>query len=96
LLGVDIKMFFKILGMAAAVLTTSSFVPQAVKTIKTKDTSGISLFMYVLFTIGVLFWIIYGVYLKDNAITIANFITFIFASIILKYKIANIKKDKKL
>jgi MtN3 and saliva related transmembrane protein len=89
-------MFFKILGMVAAILTTSSFVPQAIKTIKTKDTSGISFFMYLLFTIGVLLWVIYGIYIKDNAIIIANLITFIFAFIILKYKIANIKKDKKL
>ncbi|MDF2885018.1 MAG: hypothetical protein K0R54_5589 [Clostridiaceae bacterium] len=82
--------------MVAAILTTSSFVPQAIKTIKTKDTSGISFFMYLLFTIGVLLWVIYGIYIKDNAIIIANLITFIFAFIILKYKIANIKKDKKL
>lgn len=82
--------------MVAAALTTCSFLPQAVKTIKTKDTSGISFFMYLMFTIGVLLWVVYGIYIKDSAIIVANLVTFIFAFIILKYKISNIKKDKKL
>ena len=41
------------LGYIAALLTTGSFVPQAVKTIRTRNTTGISLAMYVIFTIGV-------------------------------------------
>lgn len=87
-------MLFKTLGVFAAILTTSSFIPQAIKTIKTKDTSGISFSMYLMFTIGVLLWIFYGLYIKDIAITVANIITFIFASIILKYKIDNMRRVK--
>ena len=41
------------LGYLAATCTTLSFVPQAVKTIRTRDTSGISLLMYVVFTLGI-------------------------------------------
>jgi len=76
-----------IIGLLAAFGTTISFLPQAVKTIQTKDTSGISLPMYVLFTTGTLFWLIYGIMSGSLPVTIANAITFIFASIILIYKI---------
>jgi len=76
-----------IIGLLAAFGTTISFLPQAVKTIQTKDTSGISLPMYVLFTTGTLFWLIYGIMSGSLPVTIANAITFIFASIILVYKI---------
>lgn len=87
-------MLFKFIGIIAAIITTGSFLPQAYKTIKTKDTMGISLIMYILFVIGLLLWLIYGIYLKDMAIILANAITLIFASVILSYKIINIKKGK--
>ena len=44
------------LGYASAVLTTSSFFPQALKTLRTNNTEDISLRMYVLFTIGISGW----------------------------------------
>ena len=56
------------IGYVAAVLTTVSFVPQAFKTIRTKDVSGISLSMYLIFTVGVLLWFAYGVSLGNPAI----------------------------
>jgi MtN3 and saliva related transmembrane protein len=76
-----------IIGYLAAFGTTASFLPQAVKTIRTKDTSGISLPMYISFTVGTLFWFIYGVFSPSLQVAVANFITLIFASIILIYKI---------
>jgi MtN3 and saliva related transmembrane protein len=76
-----------IIGYLAAFGTTISFLPQAIKTIQTKDTSGISLGMYALFTTGTLFWLIYGVMAGSLPVAVANAITFIFASIILIYKI---------
>lgn len=75
------------MGTIAAILTTASFLPQAIKTIKTKDTKGISTGMYSMFVVGVFLWIIYGIQLKDMPIIIANIITFILASIILGFKI---------
>lgn len=83
-----------ILSLAAAFFTTFSFIPQAVHTIKTKNTSGISLGMYIMFTFGVLLWLIYGISVHDIAVAGANGITFIFASIILGYKIRNTKSQK--
>ena len=76
-----------ILGFLAASLTTFSFLPQAVKTIKTKDTSGISLVMYSMFTLGILGWLIYGFLKQDIPLFLANLVTFILASTILGLKI---------
>jgi MtN3 and saliva related transmembrane protein len=76
-----------IVGFVAAFLTTSSFLPQAIKTIQTKDTSGISLFMYSLFTLGTLCWLIFGIFTNNLPVSVANAITLLFAIIILVYKI---------
>lgn len=76
-----------ILGLVAACCTTLSFLPQALKTIRTKDTSGISLHMYALFTFGTLLWLLFGIFSSDIPVTAANFVTLIFATIILFYKI---------
>jgi MtN3 and saliva related transmembrane protein len=80
-------LFITIIGLAAAFCTTISFLPQAVKTIQTKDTSGISISMYFLFTFGTLLWLIYGVLSVNIPIIIANAITLVFACIILIYKV---------
>lgn len=79
--------FFNIVGYIAAIFTTISFVPQAIHTIRTKNTKGISLPMYILFTIGVFLWLIYGIYFKMMPVIIANTITLVLASIILTFKI---------
>lgn len=76
-----------VIGLFAAVCTTISFIPQAIKTIRTKNTSGISLGMYFLFSLGTLFWFIYGITDKNLPVALANGVTLIFASIILIYKI---------
>jgi MtN3 and saliva related transmembrane protein len=64
-----------ITGMLAAVLTTVSFVPQALKTLKTRRTHDISLVMYLLFGLGVLMWLIYGIQINSMPIIFANAIT---------------------
>jgi MtN3 and saliva related transmembrane protein len=76
-----------IIGYMAAFGTTVSFLPQAIKTIQTKDTSGISLYMYMLFTAGTFLWLMYGLMSHSLPVAVANVITFIFASIILVYKL---------
>jgi MtN3 and saliva related transmembrane protein len=85
----------EIIGYVAATLTTASFLPQAILTIKTKDTQSLSLSMYSLFTLGVFCWLIYGISISDKAIIFANSITFILATAILSFKIYNTicKKD---
>ncbi len=76
-----------IIGNIAALLTTFSFLPQAIKTIKTGDTKNLSLPMYILFVTGVIMWICYGVRNNQLPIIIGNVVTCLFASVILGYKI---------
>ena len=75
------------IGNIAAILTTFSFLPQAIQVIKTKNTEGISLGMYTMFVLGVFLWAIYGYTNNDMPVLLANLVTFIFASVILCYKI---------
>lgn len=77
----------ELFGLMAAILTSMAFAPQAIKTIKTKSTAGLSLGMYLIFTIGVICWLVYGIYLADIPIILANSITLAFSSIILYLKI---------
>ena len=79
----------ELIGYIAATLTTSSFLPQAILTLKTRDTESLSLGMYTTFTSGVFLWLIYGLYLADKAIIYANAITLILASSILFIKVYN-------
>jgi MtN3 and saliva related transmembrane protein len=84
----------QIVSIAAAFLTTTSFLPQAIKTIKTRDTSGISLAMYLIFVSGVFLWGIFGILVGNYPIIIANVITFIFAGIVLVFKIIDHSKKR--
>ena len=75
------------IGTTAAILTTSSFVPQVVHTLRTKDVSGISLSMYSVFVLGVALWLVYGLLLDAWPIVIANAITVSLATCILAMKL---------
>jgi len=80
------------LGYVAAILTTSSFIPQAVQTLRTRDTSGISLGMYVMFTSGVVIWALFGLVSGDGPVLISNVITAVPAGLILHRKILNLER----
>lgn len=80
-------MYVTAIGILAAVCTTTAFIPQAVKTIKTRRTEDISLIMYVVLTFGVIAWLVYGIVIKDLPIIAANGVTVIFTSIVLIIKI---------
>ena len=77
----------KVVGYLAAAATTIAFLPQAFHTIKTKDTKGISLGMYLVFTFGVVMWLLYGIFSNDLPIISANAITLVLTIIILVYKL---------
>lgn len=76
-----------ILGSLAGALTTIAFIPQVVKTWKTRSTHDISLIMFSLFSLGVLLWLLYGIALGALPIIIANSITLALAMSILVMKI---------
>ena len=77
----------EIIGVAAAILTTSAFVPQAAKVVRTRETSAISLTMYSLFTLGVTLWLAYGLMTSQWTIICDNAITLVFAAVILVMKL---------
>lgn len=74
-------------GYIAAAMTTLAFVPQAVKTIRTRDTRSISLGMYVVFTAGIAMWLIYGIALNSVPMILANIVTFLLSATILGLKL---------
>ena len=77
----------ELIGYAAAFLTTFSFIPQALKTFRTRDVSGISLGMYGCFAAGVALWLVYGLLINAWPIVIANIITLSLAFCILGMKL---------
>ena len=79
------------LGYLAGICTAIAFLPQSIQTVKTKDVQGLALFSYILYNIGIVSWILYGVYLKSLQMIIFNGISLVFASIIL-YMILRDKK----
>lgn len=76
-------------GFLAAALTTIAFVPQVVRTMRTRETHAISLWMYLLFTVGVFLWLVYGSILALWPVIIANGVTFLLAFAVLVLKIRN-------
>ena len=79
--------FTSSIGFLAAILTTSAFIPQAYKTIRTRNTKGLSLFMYLIFSVGVALWLVYGISIGDYPVMVANAVTLLFALVILGFKL---------
>ena len=82
-----LNFIYKYIGFFAAFCTTVAFLPQAIKVYKSKSTKDISLYMFLIFTIGVLSWLIYGIIISDLPIIFANAVTLILSFFILIYKI---------
>lgn len=79
--------FTDTLGYVAAALTTGSFIPQALLTLRTRDVSGISVGMYAAFALGVALWLVYGLRLGEWPIVLANAVTLALALVILVTKV---------
>ena len=77
----------EIFGYLAAILTTAAFLPQLIKTIKTKKADDVSLTTLVMFIIGVVSWIIYGYIISSYPLLIANVITLVLNLLILISKL---------
>ena len=75
------------LGYFAGFLTTISFLPQVVKTWKTRSASDLSLGMFSVFSVGVLFWLVYGFLIQEPPMIIWNSVTLILVLAILVMKL---------
>lgn len=82
-------MFADLAGYLAAFLTTVSFLPQAIKIIKTGHTRDISPVMYMVFNSGVALWLVYGLFLENIPMILANGVTLCFTLTILFLVIKN-------
>jgi MtN3 and saliva related transmembrane protein len=82
-----LNFILKYIGFFAAICTTIAFLPQAVKVWKSKSTKDISLYMFVIFTIGVFSWLVYGIIIVNLPLILANSVTLILSLFILIYKL---------
>ena len=87
MIGENKMIYVEVLGILAAIGTTSSFIPQAYKVFKTKKTEDLSLGMFLLFCGGTVLWIFYGAMIKSFPVLLANSVTFVLAFYILMMKI---------
>ncbi len=74
-------------GMIAAVLTTIAFLPQVIRTWRTRSTSDISLGMFVTYVTGILLWLVYGLMIHDMPLIVSNAVTFVLSGTILLLKL---------
>jgi len=86
--------YIDLFGFLAALLTTIAFLPQLHKTWKTKSADDVSLSMLILFIVGLLCWIIYGLKINSIPILAANIVTFLFNFSILILKLTFSKKKE--
>lgn len=84
---VNAMTFSSLIGIVAASLTSIAFVPQVWRVIRTRDTRAISLWMYLLFSTGVLLWLVYGVVLMLWPVIIANGVTLLLSLVVIFFKI---------
>ena len=77
----------EILGLVAAVFTTSAFVPQVYKTWKAKSAKDLSLTMFLVFFIGVMLWLVYGYMIQSLSVVLANSVTGFLALILISFKL---------
>lgn len=77
----------EIVGVIAAILTTSAFVPQVYKTWKSKSAKELSLTMYLVLFTGILLWFIYGYVIESFAIKLANIITGLLVLMLIYFKL---------
>ena len=81
--------FYESIGIIAAILTTSSFIPQVYKIYKEKKAQGVSLTMYLIMFVGVLLWLVYGVLIGSIAIILANSVTAVLQLFVIIFKLKN-------
>jgi MtN3 and saliva related transmembrane protein len=77
----------QIIGLTAGFCTTISFLPQVIKTWKSKSAKDLSLSMFTIFCVGVFLWFIYGLCVRDIPVIIANFVTLLLAATLLYFKL---------
>lgn len=76
-----------IIGYSAALLSTIAFLPQAIKVLKTRKTSDISLNMYIILVMALTTWTVFGVLTRQWHIFLANAVSLVFTVPVLYLKL---------
>lgn len=76
-----------LIGSAAAVCTTVSFLPQLIRVWRLKSARDISMTMFLIFSLGLVFWLVYGILTNAWPIIMANAVTLTLSMGILILKI---------
>ncbi len=79
--------FIAILGYIAGILVVGSLLPQFIKSWRTRSTKDISLWRYIIYSVGLILWIIYAILIQSGPVAVTNSIGLILASGILYLKI---------
>jgi len=86
-IGIEV-IVISLVGVAAAVLTTSSFVPQIIKAYRSKTMDDVSRYLMILFATGTVLWMVYGLYKSDWVIVVANATATVFNAVLLYFKLS--------
>jgi MtN3 and saliva related transmembrane protein len=81
------SLWINVIGGAAAVCSTVSFVPQLVKIVRKRDASGVSTRMYLVTVVGFILWSSYGLMQHQWPLIISNLISLTLAAAILAFKL---------
>lgn len=81
----------EIIGYIAGVCTATCFLPQTLQTLKTHQVTGLSITSYAIYSLGILSWLIYGIYLSSLQMIIFNLISLFFGLAVL-YMIVKYRK----
>ena len=84
----------ELFGYISGFCTMIAFLPQTIKSIKTKNVSGLSMSMYIIYSVALVFWMLYGAYLHSCQMLLFNAITLFFNVIILYLIITNQRAKK--
>jgi len=76
----------RLIGLIAGFCTTISLLPQIMKMLRTKHARDVSMVMYVVLVIGVVCWLVYGIFLKEIPLILANSVTLMLCLIIIGMK----------
>jgi MtN3 and saliva related transmembrane protein len=79
--------FTTVLGLVAGALTTIAYLPQLIKTWKSKSAEDLSWSMLITLCVGIVLWLIYGTYVHDLPVILANVVTLVLSSVILVLKL---------
>jgi MtN3 and saliva related transmembrane protein len=84
------SLFFELIGLVAACLTTLAFLPQVVQTWRSGSTEGLNLPMLVVLTTGIALWLVYGLASGQLPVILANGVTLILVAVLLAMKLRDV------